>query len=142
MVQLGGSKPNEAIRIRMKYLFTDTVLDKYTWRGTSEKGPFEKFTFLNDLIYKSVRTNFKKFPIKQFNSYMVEWLKHSKTRQRTVVYSYPDPRPTFENSSDDRGGDDDQDDTRDYDQEDARDYDRYDARDYDEDDVNDYYDAN
>lgn len=87
--QLGGKKPNEAIRLRMKYLITDQVLDHFTWRGTGEKNAFEKLTFLNDLIFKSVRQNFKNLSFKDYQSYMVQWLKHSTTRQRTVVYQYP-----------------------------------------------------
>ncbi|KAJ6643186.1 hypothetical protein Bhyg_08142 [Pseudolycoriella hygida] len=101
MDELGGSKPNEAIRLRMKYLFSDKCLDHYTWRGTHEKAPFEKLTLLNDLIFKSVRRNFKGYSRRSFNKYMVEWLKHSTTRQRTVVYTYPNRNsPEKDNESD------------------------------------------
>lgn len=100
MDQLGGDNPEAAIRYRMKYLFTDTVLDKYTWRGTAEKDPFKKFKFLNNLIYGNVRSNFTKikYARDKYNSYMVQWLKHSTTRQRTVVYSYPNRNPHGEES--------------------------------------------
>lgn len=81
----------------MKYLVSDQVLDRYTWRGTGEKKAFEKLTFLNALIYKSVRSQFKKFSFKEYKTYMVQWLKHSKTRQRTVVYRYPNRNQQDEN---------------------------------------------
>lgn len=81
----------------MKYLITDLVLDRYTWRGTGEKKSFEKLTFLNDLLYKSVCSQFKKYTFKAFKGYMVQWLKHSTTRQRTVVYDSPNRNQQHEN---------------------------------------------
>lgn len=81
----------------MKYLIADTVLERYTWRGTGDKKAFEKLTFLNDLLYKSVCSQFKKYTLKEFQLYMVQWLKHSKTRQRTVVYHYPNREQQLEN---------------------------------------------
>lgn len=53
---------------------------------------FEKLTTINDLIYKGVRSHFKKYTFKEYKTYMVEWIKHSTTRQRTVVYSYPNKK--------------------------------------------------
>lgn len=101
MDELGGAKPNEAIRLKFKYLITDVVLNLYTWRGTGDKKAFKKLIFLNDLIFKSVRTQFKKYTFKEYGTYAVQWLKHSKTRQRTVVYSYP----TQQIENDDHGDD-------------------------------------
>lgn len=101
MNELGGTKANDAVRLRMKYLVIDKVLDKYTWRGTGKKKAFEKLTFLNDLIFKSVRSQFKNYTFKDFASYMVQWLKHSTTRQRTVVYQYPNCNIEEENSEQD-----------------------------------------
>lgn len=95
--QLGGKDANQAIREKMKYLIADTVLERYTWRGTGDKKAFEKLTFLNDLLYKSVCSQFKKYTLKEFQLYMVQWLKHSKTRQRTVVYHYPNREQQLEN---------------------------------------------
>lgn len=87
--ELGGTKENQAIRFRMRYLISDTVLERYTWRGTGDKRAFEKLIYLNDLVFRSVRSNFKKFSYKEYKTYMVQWIKHAKTRQRTVTYSYP-----------------------------------------------------
>lgn len=95
--QLGGKTENQAIREKMKYLIVDTVLERHTWRGTGEKKAFEKLTFLNDLLYKSVCSQFKNYTYKEFKSYMVQWLKHSKTRQRTLVYQYPNRNQEHEN---------------------------------------------
>lgn len=85
----------------MKYLIIDQVLEHYTWKGTGEKKAFVKLTFLNDLIFKSVRSQFPKYTFKAYKTYMVQWLKHSKTRQRTVVYHYPNRNERHENDEDD-----------------------------------------
>lgn len=100
IAELGGRTANEAVRLRMKYLITDSVLDGYTWRGTGEKKAFEKLTFLNDLIYKSVRLQFRKYTNKEYQTYMVQWLKHSGTRQRTVIYAYPNRNPRTSSDND------------------------------------------
>lgn len=76
----------------MKYLISDPVLENFTWRGTEEKRSFKKLELLNDLIFKSVRSQFKNYKVSEYCKYMVEWLKHAKTRQRTVSYSYPTNR--------------------------------------------------
>jgi len=102
--EITGDKPNKSIRLKMKFLFTDTVLDLYTWRGTDEKQSFRKLKTLNDLIFTSVRQQFgSKYKRHEYNKYMVQWIKHSKSRQRTVTYSYPSRREFHE---DDLGDDD------------------------------------
>lgn len=74
----------------MKYLIKDHVLEGYTWCGTINKKPFKKLVYLNDLIFKSVRDELKNgYKFGQYKSYMIQWLKHSRTRQRTVTYQYP-----------------------------------------------------
>lgn len=85
----------------MKYLIADCVLEHYTWNGTGEKKAFKKLIFLNDLIFKSVRSHFTKYTYKAYKTYMVQWLKHSKTRQRTVIYKYPNRNQRRENDEDD-----------------------------------------
>lgn len=107
MDELGGIKPNEAVRLKMKYLISDPVLDGYSWRGTGEKKAFQKLTFLNDLIFKSVRSQFKKYTMKDYKNYMVQWLKHSRTRQRKVTYQYPERNPQNESEYDDDAEEDD-----------------------------------
>lgn len=101
MDTLGGTDPNAAVRERMKYLFNNKVMDKYTWGGTAKLDAFNSFKSLNNLIYNNVRANFPKIKYSKdkFRKYMVQWIKHSTTRQRTVVYTYPDrspPRKTYE----------------------------------------------
>ncbi len=109
MAELGGKSANESVRIRMKYLITDKVLDGYTWRGTGEKKAFDKLTHLNDLIYKNVRLQFKKYTYKEYQSYMVQWLKHSGTRQRQVIYFYPNRNPPASTDNDEDNFDENQD---------------------------------
>lgn len=89
--ELDGQDPNASIRLKMKYLFSDTVLDEYTWRGTQEKAPFRDLKSINKLILNSVRNDFPgiKYKFFAYKKYMIEWLKHSFTRQRTVTYTYP-----------------------------------------------------
>lgn len=85
----GGKDEKQAIRLKMKYLIADTALEHYTWRGTADKKAFNKLVYLNDLIFKSVRTQYRNYTVKQYKTYMVEWVKHAKTRQRKVFYQYP-----------------------------------------------------
>lgn len=91
----------------MKYLFTDQVLDRFTWRGTADLKAFEKLTSINALIYKGIRSRFKKYTFKEYQTYMVEWIKHSTTRQRTVVYQYPNKKQDEENEEFDEDLDED-----------------------------------
>ncbi|XP_037048482.1 uncharacterized protein LOC119082931 [Bradysia coprophila] len=86
---LGGNKYKKSIRLKMKYLFTDRVLEKYSWRGTSEKRPFKKLKSLNNLILRSVRDRFPNTARDEYNDYMIQWLKHARSRQRKVTYTYP-----------------------------------------------------
>ncbi len=80
----------------------------YTWRGTGEKKAFEKLVHLNDLIYKSIQQQFRKYTYKEYSSYMVQWLKHSRTRQRTVLYQYPDRNPPANYDSEEEDNEDNQ----------------------------------
>lgn len=89
--------------MKMKYLFSDRVLDNYTWRGVgTELAPFKQLTAVNSLIYRSVRTYSPKYKYKSYKSYIVQWLKHSTTRQRIVTYTYPN-----RNKEDDQDENDD-----------------------------------
>lgn len=90
----------------MKYLFSDPVLDKYTWRGTAELAPFKQLTAVNSLIFRSVRAYSSKYKYKSYKNYIVEWIKHSTTRQRTVTYTNP-KRKQNENENDDDSDDND-----------------------------------
>lgn len=74
----------------MKYLVSDTVLDQYTWCGTIKLDAFQNLVNINNLLFRSVREQFETYKRSAFNKYMVEWLKHSSTRQRTVIYKYPE----------------------------------------------------
>lgn len=76
----------------MKYLIADTVLEGFTWRGTVEtkKKPFKQLVALNNLIFESVKHQFKAYKKIDYKNYLVNnWLKHSRTRQRIVTYQYP-----------------------------------------------------
>lgn len=99
--QLGGNNAKKAIRLIMKYLFTDTCLDQFTWRGTGDLGAFKQFVFLNQLIYSIVCSQFEKHTLEQYQSYMVQWIKHSTTRQRNVVYHYPNRNQQQHENDDD-----------------------------------------
>lgn len=87
----------------MKYLFTDPVLEKYTWRGTEKKQSFKSLKSINNLLYRSVRHQFKNYKQFQYKDYMVQWIKHAKSRQREVTYKYPDRNESsdFGESTDD-----------------------------------------
>lgn len=102
----------------MKYLISDRALEHYTWRGTAEKKSFKQLQSLNDLIFRSVREQFQHCKRVDFSSYMVQWLKHARTRQRTVSYIYPD-RKAAKNLF---GTDEDYDDDVDYYGENGEDY--------------------
>lgn len=81
----------------MKYLVKDHVLGAYTWRGTAEK---KALVSLNELIFQSVRNSFKNYKMNDYKDYMVQWLKHSGTRQRVVTYTYPNRKePKLVNSN-------------------------------------------
>ncbi|KAJ6642674.1 hypothetical protein Bhyg_07627, partial [Pseudolycoriella hygida] len=90
MNELGGNKYEKCIREKMKYLFTNQVLECYTWRGTKEKDAFMQFKSLNNLILRSVRDLFPSTERHEYKEYMKLWLKHAKTRQRMVAYVYPE----------------------------------------------------
>lgn len=92
MKELTGGDPKAAIRSKMKYLFSDPVLERYTWRGTEKKRPFKSLKSLNNLLYASVRNQFEEYHRFEYNKYMVQWLKHAKSRQRVITYKYPDPK--------------------------------------------------
>lgn len=79
--------------------------------GYREKKAFKQFESLNDLIYRSVREQFKRFKFDEYRSYMVQWLKHSRTRQRTVLYTYPERKM----SNNVYGADDNDDDENNFD---------------------------
>lgn len=109
MDEITGDSAKKSIRLKMKYLFT--VLERYTWLGTETKKPFKSLKSLNNLLYQSVREQFgqksqqfgqkghQKYKLHEYQSYMVQWLKHSRSRQRTVTYSYPDQKK-FDDSED------------------------------------------
>lgn len=99
--------PKKTVRGIMTYLITDQVLDSYTWLGTSDLEPFKKFTSINNLIYRIART--KEFKRIDYDRYMVQWLKHSTTRQRTVTYTYPNRRNGEENEDEDEDDESDND---------------------------------
>lgn len=105
--EITASNTNKALRLKMKYLFTDVVLERYTWLGTDKKRPFKSLKSLNNLLYMSVRQQFKNYNRFEYKSYMVQWLKHSKSRQRKVTYTYPNPnRNEFSDSEDEISEDD------------------------------------
>ncbi len=90
----------------MKYLFTDQLLERYTWNGTEEKNSFKKLKALNSLILSSVRQRCPKTKRDEYKDYMIQWLKHAKSRQRIVSYTYPE-----RTSRDDSYDEDDDDET-------------------------------
>lgn len=100
MNEITGGDAKKAIRLKMKYLFTDPVLDRYTWRGTDKKHSFKSLKSLNNLLLMSVRQQFESYKRFEYNAYMVQWLKHSTSRQRIVTYVYPD-REELNDSEDD-----------------------------------------
>lgn len=89
----------------MKYLFTDQVLENYTWRGTADKGPFKSLKALNHLILRSVRDRCPSTARDEYKDYMIQWLKHARTRQRTVTYTYPARRNLNRDGSSDEDDD-------------------------------------
>lgn len=96
----------------MKYLVHDTVLDFYTWKGspgsptTPPKDAFRNLIDINNLIFRSVREQFPGYKRFDYNKYLVEWLKHSTSRQRRVIYEYPQHyQRQNENDDSDVGGD-------------------------------------
>ena len=114
MNELNGDDPNKSIRLTMKYLISDPILDGYTWRGTvtPPKRAFKELVNLNRLIFKSVRASlepskFKKYKFLQYKNYMIQWLKHSRSRQRIVTYQYPiahQQNDNYDDVDDDDGG--------------------------------------
>lgn len=84
LARIGGKNPNLMVRRCMQKIFKDSVLDKYTWCGTLTKAPFQEFKTICETIFLAVRRNFKKYTEYRFEAYMVEYLKHSGTRQRSV----------------------------------------------------------
>ena len=87
----------------MKYLFTDPVLEWYSWKGTAEKSAFKQLMALNNLILSSVRDRCPNTRRDEYKDYMCDWLKHARSRQRRITYTYPEPR----NRDDDFDEDDD-----------------------------------
>ncbi|KAJ6642852.1 hypothetical protein Bhyg_07808 [Pseudolycoriella hygida] len=102
--ELGGANYKKCIREKMKYLFTNKVLERYTWNGTVEKRGFKNLKALNNLILRSVRQRCPNTKRDEYKDYMMEWLKHAKSRQREVTYTYPE-QTNFDDSYDE---DDDQ----------------------------------
>lgn len=95
----------KSIRLKMKYLFIDPVLELYTWRGTEDKAPFKSLRSINSLIYRSVRQQFgEEYKKHVYKKYMIQWLKHAKSRQRIITYRYPQRKET--NGSEDNSSDD------------------------------------
>lgn len=88
----------------MKYLFIDPVLELYTWRGTEDKKPFKSLRSINSLIYQSVRLQFgQQYKKHEYKAYMIQWLKHSKSRQRVITYN---PQRKETNGSENDSSDD------------------------------------
>lgn len=90
----------------MKYFFTDRVLENYSWRGTSEKEAFKKLKSLNNLLLRSVRERFPNLARYEYNDYMIQWLKHARSRQRKVTYTYPTRGSMNRNGSSDEDSED------------------------------------
>lgn len=99
--ELTAEEEKKVIRLKMKYLFADEILEGYSWRGTEKKRAFKQLKNVNQIIFESVRSQFRKYRYDQYKKYMIEWLKHSRTRQRTVKYSYPVRKEVEESSSED-----------------------------------------
>lgn len=108
MNELGGVNYKKCIREKMKYLFTNQVLECYSWNGTVEKDAFKQLQALNALILSSVRDRCPNTRRDEYKNYMSEWLKHARSRQRQITYTYPEPR----NMDDDVFDEDDDDENR------------------------------
>lgn len=121
MKKLGGGKPNLMVRSVMKKLITDPVLDRYTWKGTIDKKCFENLTNINDVVYDAVSGVFKKYTLYKYGKYMVEFLKHSLSRQRELV-KYRKKRGTKNDGVSNEEGDDNRND----DDDEILNYERYD----------------
>lgn len=97
----------------MKYLFSDTVLERYCWGGTPDgkKKPFKQLIAINNLIYESVKRQFRAFKKIEYKNYLIyKWLKHSRSRQRIVTYRYPtrnDPNDELSGFEEEEEEDDD-----------------------------------
>lgn len=102
--------PKNTIRLIMKYLIQDNVQEKYCWNGTAEKLPFKNLKSINKFMYSVVRENFPKFKKSQYESYMGQWLKQARSRQRIVTYKYPNRKDGTDDDDDqDEDNDDDSD---------------------------------
>lgn len=94
----------------------DTVLDRYTWLGTTGDAPkfaFKNLININNLTFWSVCHQFPYYTRHEYDKYLVEWLKHSTTRQRTVINQYPqredmNDEDGDQNDDEDGGQNDDQ----------------------------------
>lgn len=101
MDELGGAKYEKCIRLKMKYLFSDEVLEYYSWNGTSIKSAFKQLKAINNLVLKSVRNRCPKTKRDEYEGYLSHnWLKHAKSRQRTVTYTYPKKKNRDEDDDD------------------------------------------
>ncbi|KAJ6639288.1 hypothetical protein Bhyg_12031, partial [Pseudolycoriella hygida] len=49
--ELGAGDEKKSIRLKMKYLFNDSVLERYSWRGTEKKKPFNQLKLINKTIF-------------------------------------------------------------------------------------------
>lgn len=64
----------------MKYIVCDSLLRKYTWKGTRKKPGFVNLTRICRTLYSSVSKCFRKYTQNKFNTYMGEYIKQARTR--------------------------------------------------------------
>lgn len=80
--RIGGPKPHLMLRRIYKKLVIDEVLERYTWTGTKTKGAFQNFTYINKVVQQSIRMIYPMYTESEYETYMVDFLRHSKSRQR------------------------------------------------------------
>lgn len=69
----------------MKAIITDEVLQRFTWKGTSQKSSFIQFKEINELLISSIRSDENSYTEFDHNVSMKEYCKHASTRLKSKM---------------------------------------------------------
>lgn len=78
---LGGDSIKECLKTIFKYMFTNELLAKFCWRGSSTKARFQDLENVKKLICSVVQLHHEKVSFKDFDKFCKNYLKFAPYRK-------------------------------------------------------------
>lgn len=82
IVQNGSDDEAGIVRKSVKFIFSDDVLLKYSWKGTAEKNSFSNLVNTKEVILDAIRTKYPNFERSVFEKRVKQWIRHAEERLR------------------------------------------------------------